>query len=165
MAKSPQLRAAAWNTIEHLAGYRSFLNIDKTPTFPDAKPSHDFSVDCRILKTPTASEVAGVEVGVYGTAPRDKAALLYSLSRPPKLQSTVEFFIVSGKDCAIVLDGQGMRNVIIRDSVIEDNGGPVVLDHVYFVNCIFKMRQVPSSIKFSNAVLASAPVNFSNLPS
>lgn len=164
LVNNHELRTTAWNTIEQLSAYRSFLNIGAVPSFPDAKPTHEFSVACRILKKPAEGETGGIEVKLSGTAPRDKAALLYELSAP-KFESTVEFFIVSGKNCAIILDGQRMRNVIIRDSVIEYNGGAVVLDKVYFVNCTFKMRQVPPSVKLSERVLASVSVNFSHVPS
>ena len=70
-----------------------------------------------------------------------------------------DFFIVYGRDCAVILDDQRFRNVIIKDSVVDYDGGPILLENVHFVNCTFRFRQTPNAVHFGEKLLAATPVN------
>jgi hypothetical protein len=53
------------------------------------------------------------------------------------------------------LDGNHMKNIIFRDSVIRYGGGPAVLDHVSFINCTFQISNDPKGQRLAQAVLSS----------
>jgi hypothetical protein len=76
--------------------------------------------------------------------------------------SEFAFFVVDGGLDAVVLDGEYMKNVIIRNSEIQYGGGPLVLESVYFVNCVFRSRfqLTPRGTGLGETILAAASVNY-----
>lgn len=63
-------------------------------------------------------------------------------------------------DAELIIDGYYLRNVILRDVQIAYNGGPLILENVYFVNCNFKIVPNLAGQQFSASVLASAATTF-----
>ncbi len=58
------------------------------------------------------------------------------------------------------LDGFHLRRVIFRNARIFYNGGPVILEHVYFLNCEFTLAIGPNSWALVDAFSPEHPVDF-----
>lgn len=56
------------------------------------------------------------------------------------------------------LDGVYWKNGTFNNSVVEYDGGPMVLENVKFVNCTFIMKYSVRSDKFDNVLLAQNPI-------
>ena len=48
--------------------------------------------------------------------------------------------ILEASGGGMVLDGWQLRNVIFQNVHIVYNGGPLIMNNVYFVNCTFEMK-------------------------
>jgi hypothetical protein len=58
------------------------------------------------------------------------------------------------------LNNMHLRNVTLeRCHVIYDGVSPVILENVYFVDCVFELVQADGSIKFGRALLTDAKVS------
>jgi hypothetical protein len=68
------------------------------------------------------------------------------------------FLIVRGG--VFPLDGYYLKRVIIQDAHVIYNGGALVLDQVYFVNCTFEIKQGASGLEFADAVFSNNPTAF-----
>jgi hypothetical protein len=44
-----------------------------------------------------------------------------------------------------VLDGEYMKNVVVRNAVVKYEGGPLKLENTHFGNCTFQFLQTPGS--------------------
>jgi hypothetical protein len=62
----------------------------------------------------------------------------------------------------IELDGFVFKNVVFRGVEVHYSGGPVQLDNVIFVNCVFIMENSPTQREFATAVLSNPHVTFSS---
>ena len=47
------------------------------------------------------------------------------------------------------------RKEVFRNSLIRYHGGPVVLDHVWFIDCSFDISQDPKGQRLAQALLSS----------
>lgn len=161
------LSATAWQTLTTMTDYRSFLNADFVPSLGQLTPAtgkSNYRSAVTIIPNPQHPEWH-IPFGVFfagGYAAADKSARLESLSKPQPEGSEFAFFVVEGGMDTILLDGAYMRNVIIRHSDVAYNGGPVVLENVYFVNCTFKQhfQMTPSGRDLGAKLLAAAAVTF-----
>ena len=152
--------------------YRSFLNIDLVPNFPDAKginPDEQPSIDINfkplppppINSVPAGTKILGFSMLAHGAgAPPGKAAILDKISKPKKSGGNFEVYIIDAFGGTITLDDQRMRNVIINNAVIEYDGAQTALDNVYFLNCVFKIRYTPNGTNLSQDLLASTSTTF-----
>lgn len=62
----------------------------------------------------------------------------------------------------VSLDDMYLKNVIIRNSIVSYNGGPVSLENVTFVNCIFKLSNAAAPRHFADRLLEATEVSFVN---
>jgi hypothetical protein len=161
-AKQPN----AWGAVQQYLAYRSFINTDLEP--PPAKlalttKTSSYRETVTILPDPQHPEFHPVFQLLYvgGPAAPGESARLERLDNPQPVDSGLKFFLIDGGHDAIVLDGEYMKNVIIRNADVKYDGGPVVLENVYFINCTFvSFRLTPNSRHLSEALLASVPTAF-----
>jgi hypothetical protein len=59
-----------------------------------------------------------------------------------------------------VLDGKLVRNVVFMGVTIEYNGGPLLMEQTYFVNCTFKSSRSSTAEAFLSAVLDGPETSF-----
>jgi hypothetical protein len=102
----------------------------------------------------------------WGYAGADKSARLEQLSNPQPEGSEFAYFIIIGGNATIGLDGEYMKNVIIRNCDVSYAGGPVRLENVWFINCTFHAYNhvVEEAKMLGNAILAHPHVTFATLP-
>ena len=62
-----------------------------------------------------------------------------------------------------MLDGEYMKNVIVRNAVVKYEGGPLKLENTHFVNCTFQFQQTPTSRDLGLQLLAGGSVNFEGI--
>ncbi len=157
--KNPQV----WPVAGQFFSYRSFLNVDFLPALTPATGKSKYQSSVTIHLDPQHPEWHSPFEVLFagGYASSDKAARLESLSHPQPEPSEFSFFIINGGHDVIVLDGELMKNVIIRNADVEYSGGPVVLENVYFVNCTFvSFRLTPKGVDLGKTLLASASATF-----
>ena len=58
------------------------------------------------------------------------------------------------------LDGFQLKNVVFDGMTVEYNGGPLVMDNVYFVNCKFTVKPSPDGSLFAESVLQHVPTSW-----
>jgi hypothetical protein len=160
-AKNPHV----WPVAEQYLSYRSFLNADSLPPVTPATGTSKYRSQVTMLINPEHPEMhlAYQVQFAGGYAQGDKAARLERLDNPQPEGSEFGFFIIVGVANTIVLDGEYMKNVIIRHADVAYDGGSVVLENVYFVNCTFRsFRQSQPGIDLGKTILASASATFSS---
>ena len=154
-ARNPEV----WKTAGQFLSYRTFLNVDLAPKLTPATGKSQYRSVVTVHPNPEHPE-KHLSYQVYfagGYASGEQSARLERLDSPQPEGSEFAFFIIEGGGDAIILDGEYMKNVIVRGADIEYNGGPVVLENVYFVNCTFtSFRLTPRGIDLGTAMLASA---------
>jgi hypothetical protein len=69
-------------------------------------------------------------------------------------------FVVEGGLDALVLDGMYMKNVIVRNSRVIYEGGPVRLENVSFVNCTFVLSERQPVRELGDSILQATSVHF-----
>ncbi len=78
-----------------------------------------------------------------------------------KIKSYVRLtWVVEGEGMEIALDGYHVRNSIIRNAHVIYNGGPLILENVSFVNCVFSLKQTPKGQQFADSILTQLPASF-----
>jgi hypothetical protein len=148
--------SAAWGAAQKYLEYRSFLNADYQPTLNDmtpfSNPDYHFNLNLGHKGDPNQKTLAGQIYGVGKNNLATNDARLESLAGGIQVKGTgVEWIVIDGhsKLDKIVLDGEYMRNVVIRNANIEYDGGDLVLTNVYFVNCKFNFTVAPRSVDLS----------------
>jgi len=156
-----------WPVAEQLLSYRTFLNAE-LPQLPEnlklTTKRSEYRESVTLVLDPKHPEWhAPFEVLYAGgyTTP-EKSARLERLDNPQPGASGLAFFVIDGLSTdTIVLDGEYMKNVIIRNANVSYRGGPVVLENVYFVNCTFSsFRPTPNSRQLGKALFASVSTTF-----
>src|ERR1700689_1043575 len=163
VSSDPQVSGEAWNTLGHLLDYRSSLNAAESPAAHEdfiPAPSNGWEMTARAF--------------VKGRGPGS-----ITLTFPNRLVSANEAFVyepigsvptvtkeghpyvritAKGKS-VVILDGLRLRNAIFEGVRIEYDGGPLIMENTYFVNCTFEVKP-PSDPKpaaslqqFTKAVL------------
>jgi hypothetical protein len=168
-AKNPDLTDVSWQTVGAFLDYRSFLNMKFAPQLSNLTQLADSAtpiLDLRFTPLPPPSNsklnvIPAFMFWAHGVAPPNDRAMVYRISKPIKSGGDYQFFLFDGYGGTIVVDDQGMRNIIIKNSVIEYDGGSVILQNVYFVNCTFKFTRTPTSESLGASILASTATNFS----
>jgi hypothetical protein len=160
---------SAWSATKAALDYLSFVNgalnltpkvtnpKDITPNLPNVGP-YMFSLNLR--PSPQSGMVWAARVKTEGDAPPEASARLESLASPQPRGSGARLILIEGKSDTIVLDGQYLKNVIIREASVEYNGGPVRLENVYFVNCEFKIAPNEAGRALAKAIFQSGATNF-----
>ncbi len=165
-SNNPKVSSVAWKSLTNTLSYRTFLNADYIPKPEDFTPwpsnsKYQQSVNTRV------NEMAPPSVPLFevfyagGYVPRGESARLETLAKPQPEGSGIGTFLIEGGADFLVLDGMYMKNVIIRNARVIYEGGPVRLEHVYFVNCTFILKRSRPTLDFGSAVLRAASTNFS----
>lgn len=154
----------AWRATAKLAGYRSFVNSYHSPDTSQAtslKPSGvETTVEFRARKLPDAKEVIlGVlylpnQPVVHGS----QSAMFVRIGDETKVVRAPLMQVVEGRGVEITLDGFHVRNSIIKDAHISYNGGPLILQNVYFVNCVFTITHTSAGASFAQSIVASSSI-------
>jgi hypothetical protein len=163
--ESAQRNPEVWPVAEQYLSYSSFLNTDLAPPLTPSTGTSKYRSAVTFIPNPNQPEhhLAYQVQFAGGYAKGDKSARLERLDNPQPEGSEFAFFIVVGVGDTIVLDGEYMRNVIIRNANVAYDGGPLVLENVYFVNCTFtSFRPTKPGIDLGKTILASTATTFSN---
>ena len=172
LANDQSISTTAWETSLSLLNYRSSLNADLAPSFSDIKMLNrsggpNFEINFKPLLPPPAryfpphAVILGFLLMTEGSlVPPDKAAVLERISKPVTSRGNFEYYIFEGMGGTLTLDDQRMKNVIVRNCVIDYNGGATILENVYFVHCIFRIRYTLNGAHLGDELLASASTRF-----
>jgi hypothetical protein len=163
LSTDPAISGAAWLTLTALLDYRSFLNVPMAPSIPNpVSGKGKFSVEFRAARLPNTSEgMLGVTFSQNAEmVTGSQAALFIEIGHEGKVVQAPKEFVVEARGFNVELDNYHVRNAVIRDAKITYNGGPLILENVYFVNCTFEIRSTSSSQLFANAILEHVPATF-----
>jgi hypothetical protein len=156
----------AWETAQQYLDYRSFLNASFVPSPSKLTVWKDsrYQANVNIKPNPVPSEHLPVRAfSVFfagGYVSPQNSARLESFGNPQSESSGIGVFVIDGGADIVGLDGTYMKNVIIRNSEVEYDGGPVSLENVSFVNCKFHFQRTPLAIDLGKSILMSAMVSF-----
>lgn len=166
LTTQPQLSSAAWDSLSQAVSYRSFLNKGYVPKLSDLTPAtgkEDYSTDVNITGL-GASGARALSVWFGGGHQPDReSARMELLNKPRRHGSGFGFLVLDGGDASIGLDGMYMKNVIVRNVVVDYGGGPVKLENVYFVNCTFRLKKTVPVREFSTRMLQAAAISFTTV--
>jgi len=59
-----------------------------------------------------------------------------------------------------LIDGMHMRNAVFIASHIIYNGGPLILENVYFINCTFELKVSRNARRLGTSLVAAMPATF-----
>jgi hypothetical protein len=165
LSEDPSLGPIAWSSLKQAVDYQSFLNKDFVPTPKNLTtwPDNDkYQTVLSIIVDPKRPPGKGAQVFYAGGYVQpENSARLESLIAPQNVSSKIGLFVVDGGSAIISLDEMYMKNVIIRNAYVLYQGGPVHLENVSFVNCMFDFTKSKPTINLSNTILQTASVNFS----
>jgi len=174
-SKDSEISDAAWDALRNLLNYRSLLNVQDSPTLHEeftVKVPRGLEVSA-IIKSRMKSE--GGESSVTFTypnrlVPADQSFVYQPINDTEVLtrQGHPYLRVITAKGRPIMLlDGFRLRNVIFDGIRVEYDGGPLIMEDVYFVNCTFEInpatkgKPAASSLLFAKAVLDKVPSNLS----
>ena len=156
---------------------RSVLNAKDSPEDHLAFPFQLYKVGETALVPAviTAKSTSTAQKGTFTSevpqhvVPPDHSFIYWPLDRQPqKLTKGLPFLKVTGiGEVSFLLDGNHIKNVIFRNATIVYNGGPVVLEDVYFEDCKFEVDPIKSrkpaaqTDLFAKAVLERVPMAYS----
>jgi hypothetical protein len=150
----------AWETVNTLLQYRSTLN-----SLPPSIDVENATLASGILLTFYAvkTKVGGSSpvMSVTGNVPRDQAAVLGKIGENlnKKVDIGNAFVILTGG--TIQLDGTQFKNIILIGTQEEYDGGPVILQNVYFLNCTFEINRTANSQHLVAHLIEPSPANYS----
>jgi hypothetical protein len=146
-----------------------------TPVGPEASPAPSGTLDLDIPVSQEAVDAAPRGTvwfgeGAVGVVPSAQAAYIKEF---PGLQRVKHgeggqlgpaLIVIESQIVPITLDGVRFKNVIVQNSRISYQGGPVELDNVYFVNCTFDIPRTEPSFELADRILAASATSFQSLP-
>jgi hypothetical protein len=152
-AKASVSEPKAWEATAALLDYKSFLQKDNSPAagarlHRSGVASYSYPMSIGSLWTISASDSPDV--------PQMRLIDQPDLNKDSRTGPA--FLNVRGGE--FPLDGYYLKRVIIQDAHIIYNGGPLVLDQVFFVNCTFEIKQGDSGLEFADAVFSNNPTAF-----
>jgi hypothetical protein len=149
-------------------GYRSFLNVTDDPQPTPATGKSSYREVVKIKPNPDHPELHPAFQVMFagGYAAPAESARLELLSKPQPAGSEFSFFVINGNVDTIILDGMYMRHVVVRNADLQYDGGPLQLDDVYFVNCLFhsRFKITPTSVKLGQQILRKPSTSFASRP-
>ncbi len=162
--EAAQHNSDAWSGTLAFVNYRSALNAQMAPRIPNLTRSHE--ADFRVsFKAARLSASSGGVIGAFydhdaEMVPGSEAALFVERGQEGKVVWAPKELVIEGAGYNIFLDGYHLKNVIVRDAKITYEGGDLILENVYFVNCTFDVKRIPQGQQFAGAALSHGPVNF-----
>jgi hypothetical protein len=162
--EAAQNQPVAWDAARAFLDYRSLLNagIAPRPTPATGKSKYRESVTIKPNPDHPERHPAFQVTFAGGYATPDKSARLETMRDPQPMGSEFAFFTIDGYVDTIVLDGMYMKHVVIRNADVQYDGGPIRLEDVYFVNCVFHSRFTLTlrGIDLSREILRAAGTTF-----
>jgi hypothetical protein len=156
----------AWPAARAYLDYRSFLNADFVPSVKPTPTTGKSTYRPSVAFIPNPQypgwHKAFQTTYAGGYALSDRAARLETLANPQSEGSEFAFIEIEGGLDTIVLDGEYMKHVIIKNADVQYDGGPIRLEDVYFVNCVFhsRFKLTPTSIRLGREILTATSVKF-----
>jgi len=143
---------SAWDAAVAFLNYRSY-SVAVTQTFPSPQGALETTVSS-LVAPPTEHPPS---ISGKGDTPEEAAALIYRIGENPSeaVKTGAAYYFAKGG--GMVLDKMGLKNVVFIGVHIVYQGGPVHLDHVFFVNCTFEMPRVENTRNLALALLAPEP--------
>jgi hypothetical protein len=159
--KGPQT-TDAWSAITGLLNYSSFLR--QTGFFSGEQPKP-------LTLPPIEYDFGGTEGKTFdvrlsslgGEVPIAEAARAEHIvnPKPISVSEAPKTVVAQGKlENVISLDGHRLKNIVLVNMTIEYHGGPLILENVSFINCVFRLAQQPQCIDFGKSVFASTTTTF-----
>ena len=149
---------AAWDTALQLANYRSSLNASIADFENHLAGIQTLSNTHYGIEFPP--NVEPPKITAYGVAPIDKAARLQLIGQDTNTgPAGNQFLILDGG--TIALDDVHIKNVIMRGVHVVHRGRPVIVDHVYFLDCTFDISPTPKGQMLAEDVIKNVPTNVS----
>lgn len=154
-----QAHPDAWSAALAFLDYKSFLN---GASLDDPKIKNALVEKVSTTKyyrwTPANERLPGGKVAIFGTAPRDQAAIMAPVGASQETSEYGDqFVVVTGGN--IFLDNTNFRHVIIANAHVIWRGGPVIMQDVHFIDCIFDLPQ-RNGQNLATAILDSNAVKF-----
>jgi len=165
LTKNPGVQNAAWNAIQQLLDYRSYFNSRQIPSTSQAKlvpnPS-EFRVRYKDRPIPGVAYSRITLYFVPEWVPASEGAIFTDIGKETQGTTpiTPRYFLLDAPGREVMLDGEHLRNVIVRHAKIVYSGGPVVLENVYFVNCSFAIYKNKDGNELTGSILQSAGTTF-----
>jgi hypothetical protein len=162
--KGPQV-TDAWNALTGLLNYSSFL---KMASFPAEEAQLLPQASAPIQYDFGGTEGKTLNVTVYslgGMVPIAEAARAEHIVDPKRITATYApktVVVRGGLDQVVYLDLHRLKNIVYVNMTIEYHGGPVILENVSFINCVFRLVQQPQCIDFGKSVFASTTTTFTS---
>lgn len=145
----------AWDAALDFLNYKSFLNAS-LPGIPSLTSAHIMGVGTH-YEFVTPSKGAGPVLSAsIAEVPKDQAARLdfIGVDKNPAPVGN-QYLILSGGET--LLDGMQMKNIAVIGVHVYYQGGPLIMQNVYFVNCTFSIDLKPTGQEFARAFLATEP--------
>jgi len=161
-------QAASWGVVQQCLNYKSFLDPDFASSLGQLtfQCTNDYPiiVNLRTVKPSKGDkcDLSGTIMAAGGYVKGNEAARMQHLSDLKPGAGGPRWFVLDLKPDVLILDGLFLKNVVVRNSVVEYFGGPVSMQNVYFVNCIFNFKMSPPAIELSKTILATNAVAFSS---
>jgi hypothetical protein len=156
--EASKIESKAWDVALEFVSYRTSLNQHDEPQIHNLQLTDEYNTHIRSAGPPTMS------VSRSGVMAIEKAARYEAIGEntSPGARAGPEFLIIDGhfSSTALQLDGMHIRNAVFKNATIEYLGGEIILEHVYFINCTFKMKLTPQSERLGTTLLAAVPTEF-----
>jgi hypothetical protein len=158
----------AWNALVNLLSYRSFLNVENSPAahekFGPTLPGK-WEITARFDVHIKKGEGPGSATATFPNklVPGSQSFIYEPLNigEIPVREGHAFVRMTAEGPVRFAIDGYRLRNVIFDGVTIEYDGGPLIMENVYFVNCTFEVKPTNSTRQFTLAVLQSVPTSFS----
>jgi hypothetical protein len=151
----------AWETATSLLQYRSALNGLVPPINLASAIPLSATVVTTVYKTYTRPGLEKVTLSFIGLAPKENAAALDYIGQDSNANLTIgnQFLVAQGG--SLQLDKMHLKNVVLSKVHVIYEGGPVVLENVYFIDCFFEINRDAKSQALSASLIQPPPTNFS----
>jgi hypothetical protein len=150
----------AWNAALSFLVYKS-ENFDKA-TLPVPPPTDNTEPTKTVYAVNTIPGKEAPKLGVSGRTDSKNAANISFIGKRLNDNLPVGAAYIWMSDGNVALDNTELKNVVMTRVHVYYSGGPVQLQNVYFVDCIFEMKPNKNSQSFMIAALKSSPfISFS----
>jgi hypothetical protein len=157
LVSASQSLPVAWETAVQFLNYKSFMN-----QFSSAVP------DSRNSKPRTGSRYRGflpnegrsefsIAVSGAGSAPEALAAQFHPIGEDPNPGAENGDAVLFVRSDGLILDDMELRNVVIMNTHVIYNGGPLKMRNVFFVDCTFEVKDNKATAGLVIAALSPPP--------
>jgi hypothetical protein len=151
--------APAWDTLQTLLQYRSFLNSVQVPLGPQVPVTGNVGTYYAISKENTPQQP--LNMSTAGVSEYANTAQLRNISAPDlNKEGSLGPSLLILQTPTLILDNLYAKKVVFENTHIIYRGGPVILEGVYFLNCTFEFQRQTKSENFAKAILSGSVTNF-----